>query len=102
MCNHTAVANAFITAACSLAVALLTSGMGVNSAWAGLDQPSGLKFTPLSSAHHNPLARNYLVTQACSHQNEGCSKPGDPGPVVPCCAGLKCVVFATGGWRCTR
>jgi hypothetical protein len=38
MCNHTAVAKAFVTAACALAIALLTIGMGVNSLWVGSDQ----------------------------------------------------------------
>jgi hypothetical protein len=47
MCNHTSVARAVAVAA--LAVAFLSTGMGVNSTWAGSDQPSGLKFTPISS-----------------------------------------------------
>ena len=49
MFDHPAVAKAFVTAACALAIALLTIGMGVNSTRAGSDQPSGLNFTPISS-----------------------------------------------------
>ena len=55
MCNHTAVAKTFVVAACTLAVALLTIGIGVNSSWAGSDQLIGLNFTPTSLAHN--LAR---------------------------------------------
>jgi hypothetical protein len=40
---------AFLKIACSLAIALLTIGMGINPSWAWLDQPSGLKSTPLST-----------------------------------------------------
>jgi hypothetical protein len=47
MSNHTAVAKAFVMAACTLAIALLTIGMGVNATWAGSEQPSGLKYTPI-------------------------------------------------------
>jgi hypothetical protein len=49
MCNHTAVAKALVIAVCTLAIALLTIGMGADSAWAGSDQPSGLKVTPVTS-----------------------------------------------------
>ncbi len=48
MCNHTADAKAFAIGPRTLAIALLTIGMGVNSTWAGSDQPSGLNFTPIS------------------------------------------------------
>jgi hypothetical protein len=34
MFNHTTDAKAFVMAACALAIALLTIGMGVNSSWA--------------------------------------------------------------------
>jgi hypothetical protein len=37
MSNHAAVAKTVVTAACTLAMALLTIGMGVNSSWAGSD-----------------------------------------------------------------
>jgi hypothetical protein len=46
MCNRTALAKVFVTAACALAIALFTIGMGVNSSWAGSDQTPGMKFTP--------------------------------------------------------
>ena len=49
MCCHTTVTKAVVTAACALAIALSAIGMGVNSTWAGSDQASGLKFTPVSS-----------------------------------------------------
>lgn len=49
MFNHTTDAKAFVTAACTLAIALLTIGMGVNSTWAGSDQQSGLQSTHISS-----------------------------------------------------
>jgi hypothetical protein len=39
MLNRTTVAKAFATAACALAIALFIIGMGVNSTWAGSDQP---------------------------------------------------------------
>lgn len=38
MFNHAAVAKTVGAAACTLAVALLTNGMGVNSAWARSDR----------------------------------------------------------------
>lgn len=49
MFNRTTDAKAFATAACALAIALFTIGMGVNSSWAGSDQPSGLLLPPISS-----------------------------------------------------
>jgi len=49
MCNHTAVAKTSIKAASTLAIALLTMGMGVNCSWAGSGQPSDLKSTPVTS-----------------------------------------------------
>jgi hypothetical protein len=49
MCDHTAVAKAIVVAQRTLAIALLTIGMGVNSTWAESDQASGSKFTPMSS-----------------------------------------------------
>jgi hypothetical protein len=49
MFNRTTVAKAFVTAACALAIALLTIGIGVNSAWAGSDQTSRPQVNPISS-----------------------------------------------------
>ena len=63
MYNHTAVAKAFATAACTLVIALLTIGMGVNSTWAGSDPPIVQNFTPLSPALHINLATaNHMTT----------------------------------------
>jgi hypothetical protein len=58
MCDHTVVAKAVVTTACSLAIAFSTIGMGVNSSWAGSDQASGLNYTPISLE---------LTTQAAPH-----------------------------------
>lgn len=49
MFNHIAVAKTFMKVACSLAIALLTIGMGVNSSRAGSDQPPGSNFTAILS-----------------------------------------------------
>jgi hypothetical protein len=48
MRDHTAFAKAFVAASCALAVALLTIGMGVASAWADSDQPVVLRSTQVS------------------------------------------------------
>jgi hypothetical protein len=48
MCSQATVAKAAVTAVCTLTIALLTIGIGVNSTSAGSNQPSGLKFTPIS------------------------------------------------------
>ena len=63
MRNHTAVPRAVATAACTLAIALLTTTMTVNSAWAQSDPPSGLNFTPISFEAVVPLARPSGRTQ---------------------------------------
>jgi hypothetical protein len=49
MRNHIANAKYVVIATRSPAIALLTIGMGVNPAWAGSDQPSGLDSTPIQS-----------------------------------------------------
>jgi hypothetical protein len=49
MRNHTAIAKALVVAACTLAIALLTIGMGLNSSKAWSDQSTGLNFTPIPS-----------------------------------------------------
>jgi hypothetical protein len=49
MGNRFAYARAFLTAACTLAIALFTIGMGVSSSWAGSDPPSGLQTASMSS-----------------------------------------------------
>jgi hypothetical protein len=48
MFNQPTVSRAFVKSACTMAIALLTIGMGVNSSWARSDQSSGLKFAPIS------------------------------------------------------
>jgi hypothetical protein len=58
MYNHTAFAKAFVIAKRTLAVALLTIGMGVSSTWAESDQASGTRissevvFRPVIAASH--------------------------------------------------
>ena len=49
MFNHITEAKTFVMAARTLAIALLTIGLGVNSAWAGSDQPSGQQVSPLTT-----------------------------------------------------
>ena len=102
MYNHTAVAKAFATAACTLAIALLTIGMGVYSTWAGRDQSSGLNFTPISSkrVHQNGTkadkARRFA--QACARYHEDCSIP--PDTRFPCCTGSgSCQINPTANGR---
>jgi len=91
MFNRTTVGKTFVTAACSLAIALITIGTGVNSSWAGSDQASGLKFTPISlegvyrSGTRADKARRF--SQACMHFHEECSIP--PDTRFPCCAGAQ-------------
>ena|SRR6202035_1544700 len=48
MRNHVSVAKARVIAARTLAIALVTVSMGINSTRAGSDQPPGLNFTPTS------------------------------------------------------
>jgi hypothetical protein len=48
MCCHTAVTKAVVSAACALAIALSTLGMGANSSWAGSDQASPVQFAALN------------------------------------------------------
>jgi hypothetical protein len=96
MCNNTAVAKAFVIAARTLAIALLTIGMGVNSTWAGSDQPFRIKFTPISSkvvfqpvtAAGNPHRSITMprTAQACLPNGAVCSKDED------CCSN-RCAVL---------
>jgi hypothetical protein len=96
MRDHTAVAKTFVTAACALAIALGAIGMGVNSSWAGSDQPSGYKFTPISSfslsyahIHHilSPLYRRPLQVRAphCPQLTFLCSCPPSLPVNFDCC-----------------
>jgi hypothetical protein len=78
-----------VIAAHTLAIALLTVGMGIHSTRAESDQLPGLKFTPIStegvyrSGTKPDKARRF--TQACMHFHEECSIP--PDMRFPCCAG---------------
>jgi hypothetical protein len=77
MCSHTVVANAVVAAACTLAIALLTIGMGVNSTWAGSDQPNKLSQRPR------------LVQQTCVVGQFLCScQPARDFPNFSCCASV--------------
>jgi len=90
MCNHTAVTKAIVMAACTLAIALLSIGIGGNSTWAGSDQPSSLNFTPISNdvvVHRAPWSvRGHRIQYA-----QDCFKSGDrPGAgnlCYKCCSG---------------
>ena len=113
MFNHTH-AKAFVTAACALAIALLTIGMGVNSSWAESDQPSGLNIAPIStdvvvqpltSAGHphrsitlprlavvppasfTPII--YYAAFACMDFGQPCGGTGQQA-YPPCCQGYVC------------
>jgi len=98
MCNHTAVAKTFVMAACILAIALLTIGMGVNySSWAGSNQPSGLilaSISPTPSIHRRVMTpKNNRLALACAPEGGCCSWLSyfcSSGGPTPCCAGLFC------------
>jgi hypothetical protein len=110
MFNHTAVAKAFATAACTLAIALLTTGMGVNSSWAGSDQPSGMSLASLTTSPSHQTSPNHLknktLANACSPLG-GCCSWGpalagwcnSSGPTT-CCAGACCHPGGTGPGFC--
>jgi hypothetical protein len=79
----------FRVALSTLAIALSTIGIGVNSTWAGSDQPYGLKFTPISSevTVQPPLAdhRHRARPDAVACYGEWCQVG-----VGECCAGFVC------------
>lgn len=56
MRNHTSVARAVAVAACTLAVALLSTGRGVNSTRAGSDLPSVMQAAPTRSEVVQPIS----------------------------------------------
>ena len=58
MCNHSAVVKAVVIAKGTLAIAILIIGMGVNSTWAGPDQP----FRPGDIQGARP---HYVQNNAC-------------------------------------
>ncbi len=113
MFNHTTVAKAVVTAACTLAIALLIIGMGVNSTWAASDPPFVRNFTPLptalhtttvTTADHHVTVGKWRFAFVCVHLGKGCSAPGTPSAsngLPPCCPneGLICKTGAD-GWRC--
>jgi hypothetical protein len=53
----------------ALTIALLTVGVGVDSSWAGPDQPSGLRSTQISSYVANPSVANPPVSHGFSVPN---------------------------------
>jgi len=89
MFNRTAVAKAFVTAACALGIALLTIDLGVNSAWAGSDQPSGLKFTPISSEGVYRSGTKPDKARRFTQAIQG-GMPSLCGPEFTCPAGYSC------------
>jgi hypothetical protein len=87
MFNRTAVAKAFVMAACALAYAFLTIGMGVNSTWAESDQSPVLKFTPVPSrvlfqpataaGYSHRLISMPRTAHACKPGGGSCDAPED-------------------------
>jgi hypothetical protein len=77
MFNRTTVAKAFVMAACTLAIALLAIGMGVNATWAGSDPPFVRNFTPLSTAGQRIAQANQCAPS--------CKKPCKQGLACECC-----------------
>jgi hypothetical protein len=77
----------------TLAIALLTIGMGATSTWAGSDPPSALKFT------HSTKSLNYSprmqVAQNCRLEMGIC---GGPHSTAPCCPGFVCTIEGPGPW----
>lgn len=62
MRNHNAVSKTVVTAACTLAIAILIIGMGVNSTLAAPDTPAPLNFTPISSTPSPPRTLRLVFT----------------------------------------
>ena len=102
MCNHTAVAKAFVVAACTLAIALLTIGMSVNSTWAETGQPSERNFTSIASksapARTGQKVRANRMAQACIKSGDS---PGEGQLCYKCCSGVCAVnTCSSGGKTC--
>jgi len=76
MRNRTAVANAIVAAVCTLAIALLTIGMGVSSTWAGSDTRTSCDviFQPVTAAGH-PRRSPTLDTCQRIAQKTSCTCP---------------------------
>jgi len=114
MFNHITEAKTFVMAASTLAIALFTIGMGVNSTWAGSDQPSALqsgsKLNPFRvvslSLRLNPSPQSPVTPRPkMLAQSTGCGHPGDRCHEIACCQNISCVhcVGAEGkdcGWYC--
>jgi hypothetical protein len=95
MCNRFAYAKAFVTAACALAIALFTIGMGVSSSWAGSDPPSELQtasmsseavFTPVPGLSHRPitLPRLKKLSEDSQPSTEPTTPTTSPSASPPC------------------
>jgi len=86
MCNHTAVAKAFVTTACTLAIGLLGIDMGGNSSGTRTQRPP----TTL-------VSKRSLVPALCISAGRFCSVAQDL-----CCPGTKCIrdpkMGQAGGW----
>jgi hypothetical protein len=117
MCNHTAVAKAIVITERTLAIALLTIGLGVKHTLAGSDQPTGLNFTPISSeavlqhgSPAGPMRRSNAshrrhTAQVCRDLGELCNSFRD------CCSRIcrsetlssppECDCLSTNDLRCT-
>jgi hypothetical protein len=90
MFNHATDAKAFVMAACALAIALLTIGMSINSTWAGSDQPSRLKFTPISTdvvVHPAPRSMRRGGIQYADDCFKSGDRPGAGNLCNKCCSG---------------
>jgi hypothetical protein len=74
MCNHTTVAKALVVTACTLAIALLINGMGVDSTWAGSAPPPISSVAP-SHAHTLYADSANLVSAACPSKSRLCRFP---------------------------
>jgi hypothetical protein len=115
MCNHTAFAKAVVAAACTLAIAILIIGMGVNSTLAA-DPPLVPNFTPLTPAllitpvpYHHGKTRLVQAEdrRACAGRAQTCNAADGKGPCRSfptlssrvCCAG-SCVPADNGLCRC--
>jgi hypothetical protein len=87
MCNHTAVAKHFVTAACALAIALFTIDMIVSPTWAGSDQTPGMKITSrlFEGVYRTSTkaAKATRFTQMCVQYHEECTSY--PDMRFPCC-----------------
>jgi hypothetical protein len=73
------VAKAIVIAYRTLAIAVLTIGVGVNSAWAGSGQPSGLKFTSIST---DVVVQPVPARPGHPHQSFTLPRPAESAPIA--------------------